>query len=329
MKKSKLPLIALTWICGAVPLFAKSELETLRSLCAEQERQIRQLEDDNAKLRSLNNLSATRNSDKTDPAAVPASTAAPAVNAKGDKTSTGKADKTSTGKADKTSPVKGDRIYPVKDGETFTSIGKKFGIPTATLIAANPNVKPSAMRPGQVIHLTMQAQTPGTSAKPPAAADEPSAKTAAAIKAATAINATPVSEKTPSPLPPQTAPKAPPVPVLAAKQPVKPLPATTAPTPPSTTTLPPVPVLAAKQPVKPLAATTTTPTPPSSAKPLAESPSAKANIRSVPINGNTTYGEFAAKHGTTVSRLNELNALDLVATAPLAKGSELNVPIQP
>ncbi|MEI6605988.1 MAG: LysM peptidoglycan-binding domain-containing protein [Verrucomicrobiota bacterium] len=320
--KSSLLLIGLTWACGAIPLFAKSELETLRNLCAEQERQIHQLEDDNAKLRSLNTLSTARNNDKPDPAtAAPTSAPTPAATSKADKAA----------KADKV-----DKTYPVKDGETFTSIGKKFGISTATLIAANPNVKPSAMRPGQVIHLTMPAQTTGISAKPPTAEDKAPANTAEALKpatrqAVTAVKVTPANEKSQPPTP-----KATPVPVLTPRPLAKPLAATanaTAPTPPTPKATP-APVLAPKPLANPLAANATPPTPTGVAKKADDSPpatpaAAQANVRSVPINGNTTYGEFAAKHGTTVSRLNELNALDLVATAPLAKGSELNVPTKP
>lgn len=43
--------------------------------------------------------------------------------------------------------------HKVEQGETFFSISKKHGISTSDLIAANPSVKPSALRPGQVISL--------------------------------------------------------------------------------------------------------------------------------------------------------------------------------
>ena len=49
----------------------------------------------------------------------------------------------------------------------------------------------------------------------------------------------------------------------------------------------------------------------------------------VTIEGEMTYGEFAAKHGTNIKRLNDLNGLDLTAATVLAKGSELYVPGQP
>jgi LysM repeat protein len=51
--------------------------------------------------------------------------------------------------------------------------------------------------------------------------------------------------------------------------------------------------------------------------------------RAVTIESKMTYGEFAAKHGTDVSRLNELNGLDLTQATVLAEGSELYVPAQP
>ena len=52
-------------------------------------------------------------------------------------------------------------------------------------------------------------------------------------------------------------------------------------------------------------------------------------IRSVTIEGEMTYGEFAATHGTDTARLNDLNGLDLTHATVLAKGSELYVPAQP
>lgn len=65
----------------------------------------------------------------------------------------------------------------------------------------------------------------------------------------------------------------------------------------------------------------------------AAAPSSPSNpekkIRSVTIEGEMTYGEFAAKHGTDTSRLNDLNGLDLTNATVLAKGSELYVPAQP
>ena len=38
-----------------------------------------------------------------------------------------------------------------------------------------------------------------------------------------------------------------------------------------------------------------------------------------------TYAEFAAKHGTTVEKLNANNGFDLVGSTILAKGSQIYV----
>lgn len=361
--KSSLLLVAISGFFGATPLFAKSEVETLRSLCAEQERQIRQLEDENAKLRSLNGLTASRTSDKAGsspvqasasaPVAAPVAAASPSPARASSKTYTVLANETlervsrkvgvtpaalaamnglkttstlhqgqklkvpgapalassaatppvapvaSAAAASANARAMAGKTHKLKDGETFTSIGKKYGIATATLIAANPDIKPSAMRPGQIINLSLPAQTPATAARAAAA------KTAAAEDAAAPAK-TPPQEK-PAASPPASAAKTPPAPEKA------PL-------------APPVP------PAKPLAASA--PAPPGVAKKSSAAPSgtpaaAKSNVRLVGIDGTTTYGEFAAKHGTTVSRLNDLNALNLVESTVLAKGSELNVPAQP
>ena len=276
----KLPLLllALLWVSGASCLFAKSELETLRSLCAEQERQIHQLEEDNAKLRSPSNLTTARSADKP-AAALPAAVPAPAAGS---------------------TSAKAGKTYAVKDGETFTSIGKKFGISAAALIAANPDVKPSSMRPGRVIHLV--APTPLPDAANEAPVKKPSADNhKTAVKPSASIpKATPVAEATP-PVAPKTTPPPAPMP----KAPAKPLVASAIPTP---------------EPASVKKTGESKPASPTLAKP---------NFRTIAIEGNSTYGEFAAKHGTTVSRLNELNSLDLVAGTALAKGMELNVPVQP
>ncbi|MEI7912716.1 MAG: LysM peptidoglycan-binding domain-containing protein [Verrucomicrobiota bacterium] len=355
--KSTLLLVAISWVVGAFPLIAKSEMETLRSLCAEQERQIRQLEDENAKLRSSNGLTASRTSnDKAShpaqPVATPAATPATATSPAKSKTYTALANDslarvsrkfditpaalagmnglkaTSTIHAGQKLKVPGvgapapteaapapptasaaavnGKTHQLKDGETFSSIGKKYGIPTATLIAANPDVKPTAMRPGRIINLAMPAQSAAATPKPTPqdeAADTP-AKSASrmpnpALKTQpTADKATPRAEKSAT------------LPVVAQKPPIPP-------------------TQAAKPPVAATTAATPGPTK-KSADPLPATAAAeKPSLRSVTIDGTTTFGEFAAKHGTSISRLNDLNALELVDSTVLARGSELYVPAQP
>jgi LysM repeat protein len=55
----------------------------------------------------------------------------------------------------------------------------------------------------------------------------------------------------------------------------------------------------------------------------------EGKIRTVMVEKEMTYGEFAAQHGTDIARLNDLNGLDLTSATVLAKGSELYVPSQP
>lgn len=60
-----------------------------------------------------------------------------------------------------------------------------------------------------------------------------------------------------------------------------------------------------------------------------ETPSPDKKIRAVTLDTEISYGEFAAKHGTDIERLNALNDLNLTSATILAKGSELYVPAQP
>ena len=249
--KRTLLLATLSLVFCTPRTIAKSDLETLRALCAEQERQIHQLEDENAKLRSLSEMPAKSSRVKlADPAPTSpkqvVSTAAP------------------------------HKTHQVKQGETFSSIGKKYTLSSASLIAANPGIKPTSLRPGQVINLGKPA--PIT----PAPALEPSKKATQLPGRSTSTT------------------------VLAHKEPSK----------------------VAMPPAKKLSPTTST-APAASKMAPASAPAAKPNIHSVTIDGPTTFGEFAVKHGTDIAHLNDLNALDLVENTVLAKGSEIYVPAQP
>jgi LysM repeat protein len=64
-----------------------------------------------------------------------------------------------------------------------------------------------------------------------------------------------------------------------------------------------------------------------STEPAAEP--AEEKVRTVVVDAEMTFGEFATQHGSDIKRLNELNGLDLAGTTVLAKGSELYVPTQP
>jgi LysM repeat protein len=324
--KQSLKLAALSMILATPSVFAKSELETLRSLCAEQERQIRQLEDENSKLRSDTHqelASKPKSESKagikapTDAATTPTESSytvkagdsmdkiarkvgmTPEKLAKtnglkenaiiqpgqklkitGASAPSNVATKPPTPDAiaAPTAPVAKDesKAHTVKQGETYFSISKKYKVSTASLIAANPSVKASAMRPGQVLKIvddnssTTTISTPVTPSK-------------------TAV------EKTPAPAAKttETEPSAP----------AKPAPAA-APT-----------------------AQAQAPAPAAEQEDTASTPDNK--LRPVTIDGEMTYGEFASKHGTDAERLNALNGLDLTTATVLAKGSELYVPGAP
>jgi hypothetical protein len=60
----------------------------------------------------------------------------------------------------------------------------------------------------------------------------------------------------------------------------------------------------------------------------AETPK-KTGIHPIPVTEKISFGEFAAKHGTTITKLNELNGLSLNGSTILAEGSELYIPAQP
>lgn len=63
--------------------------------------------------------------------------------------------------------------------------------------------------------------------------------------------------------------------------------------------------------------------------PKNDEPESVEKVRSFMIDAEITFGQFAANHGTTIARLNDLNGYDLTAATVLAKGSEVYVPIQP
>lgn len=290
--KSTMLFASLALVLASSASMGKTELEALRDLCAEQERQIQQLELENSRLRDTPPPSRTLPSGiqmistpTSRPAAVPAAaTAAPLVYTVRPGDSLGRiSSKTGVSTATlaklnglKTSSLlhpnqklklpdspatSGPRAqasatpssrptgasYKVQAGDTFFSIARKHNLSTDALIAANPNTKPSALRPGQLVNLTIAEPAPR----------------------------------------PATAAVAQNLPVSA-----------TAPT-----------VQAFQD------------TPPA--------PAPEKKIRPIMIEGEMTFGDFAAKHGTDAERLNALNGLDLTTATVLAKGSELYVPAQP
>ncbi len=334
--KPTLLFTALSLVLTTPTLLAKSELETLRALCKEQERQIHLLEDENAKLRSIEPPSRSKASTET-PVSKPvgkaeiAKAAEPAPAAASATTYTVKAGD-SFGKIARkvgTTPEKlakanglkitamirpgqklkvpgttapatvvasksastpaapapvasSSKTHKVMEGETFYSISRKHGISTEKLIAANPTVKPSALRPGQMVSLVSNSSATTTIAAERTSNESRSAPAPVAKVPAAAPRNIPVSTPPPAPAP-----------------------------------------------------AATTPAPDSAPAAVAEKESAPVDngtqkkIHAVTIDGEMTYGEFATNHGTNTERLNALNGLDLTNATVLARGSELYVPAQP
>ena len=329
--KPSLLFTMLSVVFASPSVLAKSELETLRSRCTEQQRQIRQLERENSKLRSGDRETRPAPAKTETVANTIAKPDAEATTATGPSYTVKKGDNfdkiarkigTSSQKLAKANgltpesiiqpgqklkvpgtatptaavtnaasptPHDGSRTHTVKQGETFTSISRKHGIKVDALVAANPKAKPSALRPGQVVNLSGHSTSTST-----VAATQPT---------------TPAEKK----LLPETTP-APKSPAVAQSIPAsKPTPTAAVPAIPETKSAPP---------------TTASVTPAEKEKQPAAATNEK-KIHAVTIDGEMTYGEFAAKHGTDAERLNALNGLDLTTATVLAKGSELYVPAQP
>ena len=347
--KPTLLFATLSMVLASPSLLAKSELETLRALCKEQERQIHHLEDENAKLRSVEpearqaqakaepaatvlDKAASVKSSEQAPASAPAPAAATYTVKAGDSfekiarkvgSSPEKLAKTNglkttavirpgqklkipgapaaapqqaVAQAATSTPKSSAKTHKVLQGETFFSIAKKHGMSTSELIAANPKVKASAMRPGQVISLGGEAPASTTMISAPAAP----------------TNVRSYPEKAPTPVAKSPAPVPNNIPVSTP----------TAPKPAAAT----APNSAPAEPKAPEAKSAVAETPPA---PAATENAVEKRVHPVTIDGEMTYGEFASKHGTDTERLNALNGLDLTHATVLAKGSELYVPAQP
>lgn len=281
-------LTTLALALGSPVTQGKSELEVLRALCAEQERQIRQLETENSRLRDATHkprpLTSATQSISTRPAAVSPSSQSNSDVATtytikpGDslekiarKTGVSVATLAQTNGLNTRSILHLDQklklpaaatitaatnaaptgstgaTYKVQPGDTYYSISKKHGVSTERLIAANPNTKPSALRPGQLVNLAAS-EAPVATGSAPAPAASPQNPTTPNTQVVEEVTSTPASDK---------------------------------------------------------------------------------RIRPIMIEGEITYGDFAAKYGTDAERLNSLNGLDLTTATVLAKGSELYVPAQP
>jgi LysM repeat protein len=309
------------WLVSTCLLPAQSELESLRTLVREQERQIRQLEEENVRLRLALEQRRTEESARRQ---VPAAPAAPAK----DDASRGLVPAVPAGSASPrpapaTTPQGGTAsgpVYVVQAGDNLTKIARQAGCTVAELLRENDLKIDAVIRPGQALRLPSRQNPPPTPA-PNAPATEAPTSQGPAAPAASAAHTVQAGE-TIHAIARQRGVSA--AALLAANPEIRP------------TAMRPGQVLRL-----PHAEAAESPTPPSrqepvlisasagaaQAAPMTASPRTRGSAsRMVLTDGSMTYAQFAAKHQTSVDKLNELNALAIPPHAILAKGAELRVP---
>ena len=201
--------------------------------------------------------------------------------------------------------------HVVKPGDSLEKIARIHGLRVAEILTANGLNADSIIHPGQKIKL------PGTHA--PAALitktpSQPATHTVAEKETFAAIARTygiPLNQLLAAN--PETKPTS-----LRAGQTIRLVSATT----PS-----PAPRPIENRDTQMILASTAPPPAPADAPTLDSLP--KVKIQQVKIDREMTYQEFASRQGTNTRRLNQLNGLDLLESALLAKGSELLAPAQP
>jgi LysM repeat protein len=286
--------IALAWPSA----FAESELETLRSRCSAQERHISRLQGENSRLKG-------RGAEKS--GAIPR---AKAISLKSSKT--------------KSRAVTGSG-YTVVAGDSLEKIARKLGTSPRKLGGLN------GLKADTIIHPGQRLKAPGASdavakariPSPKNLARNQKVRSGSAVandsgkrkdRSETIAAAEPKKQVTRSGGDQDLATATQTIAVTKAANPEEKASLPIAETPPAF-------------PQPPISTATPETTPATGAE--TEAPKAEKKIRAITIDGEMTYGEFAAKHGTDAERLNALNGLDLTTATVLAKGSELYVPAEP
>ncbi len=177
--KPTLLFATLSMVLASPAAFAKSELETLRSLCSEQERQIHQLEDENSKLRSMSHESRKPIAKSETPAA----------------------DK-SVADAKPAATTPSGASYTVVAGDTFERIARKIGGNPDKLAKANGMTVNSIIHPGQKLKVAGQKAAPAAMATaaitPKAAVKIPKPQPSAAASNTNLISAPLAHSKAPA-----------------------------------------------------------------------------------------------------------------------------------
>ncbi len=130
---------------------AATEVETLRARCIEQERQIQELEAQLEKLQPSGTKPAAPIAEASPAAAIPVATV-----------------------VEETSTAPSGKTHKIQPNETYSSISRKYSVSIEALLAANPGVKPTALRPGKTIQLPSDA--PSSKSQPAAVDPAPAAE---------------------------------------------------------------------------------------------------------------------------------------------------------
>lgn len=288
---TRIALFTLAGIFLANPsVHAGSELQQLRDRVAEQERQIRLLEEQNAQLRADGSSRSSHG-----------------LQAEGTNLITATSQTTS-----RSAPS--SETYTVMPGDNLVRIGRNLGISAQMLAKANGLETSSVIHPGQKLKVP-RGKTPTAATKTPASASTSTTGSKTHVVQAgetfysisrqhgVAVDLLMAAN-------PETEPAS-----LRVGQNLR-VPQSNSPTASAAASNPEM---------------TSAPSVESSpeTQPAAQPTGNRRQIRTIMIDGEMSYGAFAAKHGTTPERLNQLNGLDLDARTVLAKGSELYVPAQP
>ncbi len=332
-----------TTIVGSLCTFAQgaTELETLRTRCAEQERQITQLE---TKIDNLNSLLERNQHQALQQPKVNTTPLKPGTQAKGATT------------------------YKVKKGDTISKIAKQHKVSSESIVRANKLANAGRIVIGQ--NLTIPATTGAnlisqpspqpiakaipvettptkqphtTSTKPEKTKQEvkqntkpytvKSGDTLYRISRRTGVSVANILKANPGIKPnklavgqtlqlTKTASSAATTAPVTKQAVVKPQ-ESKAQSTKKTLTAQKAQTTTASQPAK-TAKSTATP-PKTQSQPVKHAPKI-SSVRAVKVDKQMTFGEFCSAHGTTVEQVNELNGHALTKSQYLAKGSELYVP---
>lgn len=315
-----LPILAAILCTAPLAGAATSELDLLQSRCQEYERQIRQLEEENSRLKSITATAAKTpapvqaETKKAEAVAAPVKDASeygivrngdtlrkvakrygttpealaklngiknPSLIRAGQKLVLPAKTPTREAEAPRSATVN-TGSHKVKSGETFYSIARHYGLSANALQAANPGVKASGLKIGQTLRLG------GKVTETPKATSATTAKASKSEPASKTISTKAIDFK-PVSKPEEASPAKTPVAAQTKSESPAPAPAAQA------------------------------------SEPTPDAP----RIRSISIDKETDFAAFAAAHGTSTAKLNALNGLNLNSSTVLAKGSELYVPAQP